>query len=189
MDTEKGFQPDTSFQDQPYWASCHTCRATQKKPFIIKSIFGLLLLGLLALNSYQSIHTLPTKLSSLQPKKHNAISIDVEGHHNLSLTIQALPSADDPAWAFTAFTKDGCAGKATNPTGNATLVACQPFNQPYEATSVAILDQGLKICLYPDNLCSGVASELTSTTDCQNVATSAGYRVLSSSTSCQLEFD
>ena len=188
MDTEKGFQADTSFQSQSDRASCHTCRGTQKKQFIIKSIFGLVLLGLLVLNSYQSIHALPSKLSSLQLEQHDAIPTEAQGHHDLSLTVEApqIIGDDGAPWHFTAFTKNGCGGQATNNEGNGTSIACQPFNKKYRATAVPILDKSLKICFYPAKDCEGQSTEITDQVDCQNIQPSRSYRVLSNTTSCQL---
>ena len=187
MDTEKGFQPDTSFQNQSYWASCNICRAPQKKQFIVKSVFGLVLLGLLALYSYQSIHALPSNLSSLQLQQHDAISIKVPEHHTLSLTVETSPTAEDAPWAFTAYRENGCRGEATNLNGDKSSIQCQTSNQPYNATSVPVLDKSLKLCFYLKADCAGQAQEITHTTDCQNIPTFVSYRVLKSFTSCQLQ--
>ena len=185
MDTEKGFQADTSFQTKPYWASCHTCRATQKKQFIIKSIFGLVLLGLLALSSYQSIHALPTNLSSLQLELHNALSVEAQGHHNLSLMVEDSVTTDDTPWAFTVFTDDGCKGNTTSQNGDGPSTSCQPLNQPYNATSVGTLDDSLKICFYPEKECDGQPQDSTKAIICQNIPESSSYWVIPSSDDCQ----
>ena len=187
MDTEKGNQADASFQNQPHWASCQTCRATQKKQFILKSIFGFVLLGLLALSSYQSIHALLTKVSSLQLEQHYATSIEAQGHHNLSLTVESPSTTDDAPWAFTAFTKKGCAGNVTNDQGNGTTIQCQPFDQVYNAVSVSSLDISLKLCLYPKNNCGGIPVEVTDKVDCKNIPKSRAFKVPSNTSSCLLQ--
>ena len=184
MDTEKGFQADTSFQNQSERASCHTCRGTQKKQFIIKSIFGLVLLGLLALNSYQSIHALPTKVSSLQLEQHNAISIEAQGHQDLSLTVEAPQTTAKAPWAFTVYSNESCGGNHTNARGDGPSIQCQPFHHAYSATSVPAINRRLKICFYPGKDCVGQSQEVTDPTDCQDIQESKAYKVLSHTSGC-----
>ena len=187
MDTEKSIQADTSFQNQPNWATCHTCRATQKKQFILKSIFGFMLLGLLALNSYQSIHALTTKVSSLQLEQHYATSIEAQEHHNLSLMVEAPPTTDGAPWAFTVFAEKGCGGETTNNQGDGTTIQCQPFDQEYNAVSISTLDESLKLCFYPEDDCGGKPQEVTAKVDCRNLPKSKGYTVPSNISSCLLQ--
>ena len=177
MDHEKGFQADISFQNQPYWASCYTCRATQKKQFIIKSIFGSVLLGLLALIAYQSLHALPTTLSSLQLEQHHAISIE------------APPNTGSAPYNFVVYAEDGCSGKSNNIKGDGPSVSCQPFNQPYNSTSISTLNESLKLCFYPDQECGGQPDEFTSPTECQTVQETNSYRVLTSDSECPVDDD
>ena len=186
MDTEKAIQADASFKVQPSWVSCVTCRATQKKQYILKCIMGFVLLGLLALNTYQSIYASPIGLSSLQLEQHYTTSIETHEHHDLSLVVEVPPTTNDAPWAFTVYTKNGCSGNATNIKGDGPSVTCQPLNQAYNSTSVPQLDHTLKICFYEKEECGGNSTEIKTKNDCQNILTSNTYRVLTNETSCSV---
>lgn len=186
MDTEKAFHADASFQNQPYWMSCHSCRATQKKQYVLKCIFSFVMFGLLAMNTYQYIHVSPTGLSSLQLEQHYAASVEAHGHRNSSLGVEAPPTTDDTQWYFIAYTENGCTGETTSEQGTTPIVECQPLNQAYNSTSVTTLDDSLKIRFYEEDECGGQSTAITAPPTCQNFLPPNSYRVLTKPINCQL---
>lgn len=186
MDTEKAFYPRPSFLTQEHLKPCNACRATHKKQYIFKSVVGFVLLGLLVLSAYYSAHTLHTGLSSLQLGQHYISSVEAHRQNTLPLVVEVLPTDDDAPWSFTVYTENGCQGNSTNVRGDGPIISCQPLNQPYNATSVLLLDETLKICYYGEAQCKTSTTQITTRNDCQNIPPSSSYRVISNITACEL---
>ena len=184
MDTEKVFQADTYSTIQPQWSYCQNCRTTQKKHYVLKWILGFGLLGLLALNTYQSFKISRTSSSPSQLQQHHTTSIEVDEDCHLPAAVETSPMADDSSWNFSTFNSSRCQGVSQNFSGEGGT-ACRPFGQAYNSTSVFDLGNLLKICLYGEANCKSFAVNVTNPAACQSLPPVRSYVVTSKANDCK----
>lgn len=164
MDTDKASHEDNSFPILPKWASYHGSQpSSQNRKHILKPILTVLLLGLLALSTYQVIRG----ASSPNVGDHSAHSMELHGNLKLSLGDMFPSVADDGNWVYNAYPEEHCVGKVA-PKAGSFFAACQQINlnETYTSVSVPLLPSNLRICLYPDQTCSGNATAITTVTGC-----------------------
>lgn len=164
MDTDKASHEDNSFPILPKWVSYHGSQpSSQNRKHILKPILTILLLGLLALSTYQVIRG----ASSPNVGDHSANSMEVYGNLKLSLGDMFPSVTDDETWYLNAYPEEHCVGVVAPKKGEF-FQACQQINlnQTYTSVSVPKLPTDLRICLYPDSTCSINATAITTVTGC-----------------------
>ena len=164
MDTEKASQEDNSFPILPKWARYHGSQPSSHNiKYILKPILTILLIGLLALNTFQTFRG----ASSPNVGDHSANWMELHGNLK-SYSGDTVPSvAADDKWVFNAFPNEKCTGVPA-PKAGAFFQACQQINakENYTTVSVPLLPESLRLCLYPDESCSANATAITAITGC-----------------------
>ena len=164
MDLEKASQEDNAFPIQPEWAPCHGPQpSSQNRKHVLKPISTILLLGLLALITFQAIRG----ASSPNVGDHSTNWMELQGNLRLYFGDMVPPVAVDENWTFNAFSKEKCAGK-TAPKSGIGFASCQQINnnETYASVSVPLLPNDLRICLFRDDDCSANATAITTITGC-----------------------
>ena len=184
MDMDKASREDTSFPTLPKWAPYHGSRpSSQNRKYILKLVLTTLLLGLLALLTFQAIRG----ASSPKVGDHSINWTRVHGNLELDLDDMVPPVAGDDAfdWVFNAYPKETCIGQAARESGKGIQVCEQiSSNQSYQGVQATLLSEEYKICLYPDDKCSGNATAITTLTGCKPAANASYFMILFAPEAC-----
>ncbi|KAL8746044.1 MAG: hypothetical protein Q9190_001882 [Brigantiaea leucoxantha] len=164
MDTEKASQEDNSIPMQPKWALCRGSQpSSQNRKRILKPILTILLLGVLALSTFQAIRS----ASLPNVGGHFTDWIKLNGNLKLHSGDMVAPVAVDEGWLFNAFPKEKCLGTPISQKGSV-IQSCEQINsnQTYASVSVPLLSNDLRICFYPDSDCSKNPTAITMKIGC-----------------------
>lgn len=173
MDIEKASQKDNSLPIQPKWALCHGSQPSiQTRKHVLKLILTILLLGLLALNTFQVIRG----ASPPNVGDHSTNRMELYGNLRLDFGDMVPPVAVDETWTFTAYTNKSCTGESVSISGTG-IQACLQINgnETYNTVIVPSLPGDLRLCFYPKDDCSTNATAVTTVTGCTPAKNSTYY--------------
>ena len=182
MDIEKASQKDNSLPIQPKWALCHGSQPSiQTRKHVLKLILTILLLGLLALNTFQVIRG----ASPPNVGDHSTNRMELYGNPRLDIGDMVPPVAGAETWTFNAFPKNSCTGKVVSKSGTG-FQACQQINgnKTYNTVTVPSLPGDLRICLYPEEDCSSNATSITTKIGCTPAMNSSYFAVMGNNQEC-----
>ncbi|KAI3325109.1 hypothetical protein HD806DRAFT_553240 [Xylariaceae sp. AK1471] len=181
MDCEKASQEDNSFLIQPKWAPQYGSQhSSQNRKHFLKPVLTILVLGLLALCTFQAIRC----TSSPNFGDHSTNGMELHGDINLDFGDMVPSVAVDESWLFNAFSTKQCSGDTAAKSGKG-FQACQQINnnKTYATVSVPTLPDSLRLCLYPEGLCSENATAITTPIGC-TPANASYYAVKGSQEAC-----